>query len=100
MYVSTSRSSQLAAKDGHSASAVGVRSARNCSAGANLNPANRTSSTMTEISPIIERPGRRSDMNRETVSDAQSLAWRFYCIAKIDIGPESPVLQADVVHPI
>ena len=49
------------------------------------------------------RRRRRSDVNRETVSDTQPLAWRFYCIAKKGWTRKAgwrPILQADVVHPI
>jgi len=92
MYVSRPRSSQLAAKDGHSASAADVRSAR-IARRREPKPANRTSSTMTEISPLIERSGRRSDVkSRDGVPHTTiTVAWRFSLHCEKTLDPESPV---------
>jgi hypothetical protein len=66
-----------AAKDGPSASAAGVRSARNCSAGAKLNPIDRTSSTMAESSPVIERGRHGNEIKRLIASDTQLFPWNW-----------------------
>jgi hypothetical protein len=60
----------LAAKEGHSASAGGVRNPRNSSAGAKLNPVDRIFSVMAKIS-LTGRAGRGSKLKQETASDTQ-----------------------------